>query len=115
MRGLYSALLASVVMVLTSCETVSTTAPGAIGVERKQVMWVSEADVEQSATQAYALEMTKARQAGAVKADLAQTEAVRGPTGLLSPATAAFRPRAAGLGFGCNMPANNKPKTPWYP
>src|SRR5258707_15405704 len=102
MRGLYSALLASVVMVLTSCETVSTTAPGAIGVERKQVMWVSEADVEQSATQAYALEMTKARQAGQLNANPAQTERVRAIAGRLIRQTTGFRPHAAGWAWDVN-------------
>src|SRR5258708_23066161 len=102
MRGLYSALLASVVMVLTSCETVSTTAPGAIGVERKQVMWVSEADVEQSATQAYALEMSKARQAGRLNANPGQTERGRAIASPLTRHTTGFRPDAAGWGRAGN-------------
>src|SRR5258707_3654301 len=108
MRGLYSALLASVVVVLARCQTVSTTAPGAIGVERKQLMWVSEAEVEQSATQAYALEMTKARQAGRLNANPVQTERVRAIASRLIRQTTVFRPDAAGWAWDVNVQENKE-------
>jgi predicted Zn-dependent protease len=108
MKYLSSALLASAVVVLTSCETVSTTAPGVIGVERKQVMWVSEADVEQSATQAYTLEMNKARQAGQLNASPAQTGRVRAIAARLIRQTTVFRPDAASWQWDVNVQENKE-------
>jgi predicted Zn-dependent protease len=108
MKYLSSALLASAIVVLTSCETVSTTAPGVIGVERKQVMWVSEADVEQSATQAYTLEMNKARQAGQLNANPAQTGRVRAIAARLIRQTTVFRPDAASWQWDVNVQENKE-------
>lgn len=102
------ALIASTVMTLAGCETVSTTAPGAIGVERKQVMWVSEAEVEQSATQAYALEMNKARQAGQLNANPGQTGRVRAIAGRLIRQTTVFRPDAASWKWDVNVQENRE-------
>src|SRR5258706_14950526 len=103
MQHFLPALIVLSICPLAGCETVSTTAPGAIGVERKQVMWVSEADVEQSATQVYALEMTKARQAGQLNAHPAQTERGRAIAGRVIRPTAPLRPPAAGCGSGGHM------------
>ncbi|HEY4353710.1 MAG TPA: M48 family peptidase, partial [Paraburkholderia sp.] len=64
------ALLACSALLLASgCETVSTTAPGNVGVDRKQTMLVSEQEVEQGAVQAYAAELDKAKQQGQLNAD----------------------------------------------
>jgi len=106
-RYFLSGLIAATVG-LAGCETVSTTAPGAIGVERKQLMWVSEADVEQSATQAYALEMSKARQAGRLNANPTQTERVRAIAGRLIKQTTVFRPDAAGWAWDVNVQENKE-------
>ena len=45
---------------LSACSSVQTTNPGAIGVERKQMMLVGEAVIVKAAVQAYAQEVDKA-------------------------------------------------------
>jgi predicted Zn-dependent protease len=83
------ALLAPVLM--AGCETVSTTAPGAIGVQREQRMLVSEAAVEESAEKAYADELGKAREKSQLNADAVQLQRVRTITDRLIRQTAVFR------------------------
>ena len=89
-------------LLASGCQTVQTTAPGAVGIERKQQMLVSEADVEQGAAQAYAKEVQKARQAGKLNSDPALTARVRGVSQKLIPATRTFRPDAPGWHWEIN-------------
>src|SRR5262245_3295039 len=81
-------------LLVSGCQTVQTTAPGAVGIERKQQMLVSEQDVEKCAAQAYAQEVQKARQEGKLNSDPALTARVRAIAQRLIPATSAFRPDA---------------------
>jgi predicted Zn-dependent protease len=90
-------------LLLAGCETVSTTAPGAVGVDRKQAMLVSEAEVEQGATQAYAAEVDKARQQGQLNADPAQAQRVRAIADRLIRQTPVFRPDAAKWAWNVNV------------
>ena len=96
-------LFACAGMLLAGCETVSTTAPGAVGVDRKQAMLVSEAEVEQGATQAYAAEVDKARQQGQLNADAAQAQRVRAIADRLIRQTPVFRPDAAKWAWTVNV------------
>jgi predicted Zn-dependent protease len=64
-KGLAISLLAANVGG-AGCQTVQTTAAGAVGVERKQRMLVSSADVDRGAAQAYARELERARAAFAL-------------------------------------------------
>jgi predicted Zn-dependent protease len=89
-------------LLASGCQTVQTTAPGAVGVERKQQMLVSEQDIEQGAAQAYAKELQKARQAGKLNANPALTARVRAIAQRLTPATSAFRPDAPGWKWEVN-------------
>jgi predicted Zn-dependent protease len=79
---------------LAACQTVQTTAPGAVGIDRKQRMLVSEDEVEQGAQQAYAQEVQKAKEGGKLNEDAALTARVRNVAQRLIPVTAAFRPDA---------------------
>ena len=79
---------------LMACATVQTTAPGAVGVERKQRMLVSEENVEKGAQEAYAQEVQKASAAGKLNTNAALTARVRHVAERLIPATATFRPDA---------------------
>lgn len=79
---------------LAGCSTVQTTNPGAVGIERKQTMMVSEASVEQGAAKAYATETHKAQESGKLNADPELTARVRRVTARLIPQTATFRPDA---------------------
>jgi len=76
------------------CQTVQTTQPGAVGVDRKQVMMVSEAQVEQGAEAAYKQELEKARQQGALNKDAQTSRRVQAIAQRLIPHTSVFRPDA---------------------
>jgi predicted Zn-dependent protease len=79
---------------LSGCATVQTTRPGAVNVERKQTMLVSEASVEQGAQQAYLGELQKADASGKLNTDPALTARIQRITDRLIPVTATFRPDA---------------------
>jgi len=85
-------LFASVLLV--ACTAVQTTQQGAIGVNRKQYMLVSEAEVEKSAVTSYQQELDGAKQKGGLNSDAAQTQRVRTIANRLIPATTVFRPDA---------------------
>jgi predicted Zn-dependent protease len=92
----------SAALLVAACQTVQTTAPGAVGIERKQEMLVSESDIEKGAAQAYAQEVQKARQAGKLNANPALTARVRTISQRLIPATRVFRPDAPGWKWEIN-------------
>lgn len=79
---------------VVACQTVKTTAPGAVGVDRKQHMLVSEAEIEQAAVQSYAQELDKARAKSALNTDPKLVSRVRAITDRLIPQTIVFRPDA---------------------
>ena len=87
---------------LAGCATVQTTQPGAVGIQRKQTMLVSEASVEQGAEKAYASEVQQAAAGGKLNADPALTGRIRRISGRLIPVTAAFRPDAPGWQWEVN-------------
>ena len=96
-------LLLVCVVALGGCATVETTAPGAIGVARKQTMLVSEAEVEQSSVAAYAQAMDKARGAGRLNADPLLLARVRRIAGRLIHETGVFRPDALNWKWEINV------------
>jgi len=79
MKGLRScrAPALAATLALAACATVQTTQPGAVGIERKQTMLVSEASVEQGAQKAYATEVQQATAGGKLNADPALTARIR--------------------------------------
>ena len=76
------------------CQSVETTQQGAVGVDRKQHMLVSEQEVEASAQKQYAQMMAEAQKKGALDRDAAQVARVKAITQRLIPQTAVFRPDA---------------------
>jgi predicted Zn-dependent protease len=94
-------------LLLAGCQTVSTTAPGAIGVQRKQIMLVSESEVEQSARTAYAAEIGKAQQSGALNTDPRMTDRVRRISQRLIRQVGVFRPDAAAWAWDINVQTTN--------
>jgi predicted Zn-dependent protease len=88
---------------LASCQTVQTTQPGAVGVERQQTMLVSSADINKSAVQAYRQEMKKAASKGALNRNAAQVARVRVIAIRLANASGAFRPDAPGWAWETNV------------
>ncbi len=100
-RVLVAATVAALVS-LSACETVQTTQPGTVGVQRKQRMMVSEQEVEQGAAQAYAEEKKKAQAEGKLNSSSALTSRVRNISQRLIPATATFRSDAPGWPWEVN-------------
>lgn len=82
---LISALLA------TACQTVQTTQSGAVGVDRKQQMLVSSAEIDKAAAQSYREVIAEAQKKGALNRDPVQTARVRGIAQRLIPQVGAFR------------------------
>jgi len=81
-------------LALSGCATVQTTRPGAVGIERKQTMLVSEESVEQGAQKAYLGEVEQAKASGKLNTNPALTARIQRITDRLIPATGTFRPDA---------------------
>jgi predicted Zn-dependent protease len=81
-------------LVLTACETVSTTEPGAVGVDRKQTMLVSQQEIDQAAVGEYKKVIAQAQQKGVLDRDPQLVQRVKTVASRLIPHTAAFRPDA---------------------
>jgi predicted Zn-dependent protease len=94
-------------LAFAGCTTVQTTKPGAVGIERRQTMLVSEESVEQGAEKAYATEVQQANTQGKLNADPALTARVRRITTRLIPVTAAFRADAPGWKWEVNTLTTN--------
>ena len=77
------------------CQSVETTQPGVVGVNRQQYMAVSSQEVDASAEKQYAQMMAEAKKKNALDRDPAQVERVRKIVGRLVPQTTVFRPDAA--------------------
>jgi predicted Zn-dependent protease len=98
-----SLILAAVAVLVTACQTVQTTQPGAIGVTRKQMMAVSSEQVDEGAKVAYDQEVSKARQAGALNKDKQVYDRVQKISQRLIPQTRTFRPDAPGWKWEVNV------------
>jgi len=102
-RARVFALAISAALALASCQTVQTTQPGAVGVERQQSMLLSAGQVEKSSVQAYQQEMKKAAAKNLLNRDAAQVTRVKTIAQRLIPATAAFRPDAPKWAWEINV------------
>ena len=103
MRLFQKLIVVGVAVLAAGCQTVQTTQPGAIGVDRKQQMLVSEAEVEKGAQAAYQQELDKARQKGALNADKDKYNRVQAISRRLIPQTTVFRPDAANWQWEVNV------------
>jgi predicted Zn-dependent protease len=91
-RDVWRKVVAVGLLCLTAaCTTVQTTEPGAVGIDRKQRMLVSNEDVAAGAEQAYAQELQKARETAKLNTDPALTARVRRVSERLIPVTAVYR------------------------
>ena len=95
--------IAAVALLATACQTVQTTKPGAIGVDRKQMMLVPADKVDEGAKVAYDQEVNKARSAGALNQNKEQYERVQKITQRLIPQTTTFRPDASSWKWEVNV------------
>jgi len=87
-------LIASVV-VLAGCQSVDTTKPGVVGVDRDQRMMVSSQEVHAGSVKAYAQMMAEAQKKGVLDRDAATLKRVQEITKRIIPHTTAFRDDAA--------------------
>lgn len=99
----FQACLLIGVAALAGCQTVQTTQPGAVGVDRKQHMLVSEAEIEKGAQAAYQEELDKARQQNALNANKQDYERVQTISRRLIPQTSVFRPDAGQWSWEVNV------------
>jgi len=78
-------------LLAAGCQTVQTTQPGVVGVERKQQMMMSPAQMDASAAQAYQQVTGEAKKKGLLDKEPAQAERVRTIAHRLIPETGTFR------------------------
>jgi len=88
---------------LAGCQSINTTQPGAVGVDRKQSMLVSSAAVNRSAEKAYAQVLAEAQKKGQLNRDAGQLQRVRAIAGRLTPQSGAFRADAPGWKWEVNV------------
>jgi len=96
-------LLVMAAFALSSCQSVQTTQPGAVGVQRKQSMLLSSQEVNQGAARAYREELKKAAAKGALNRNAAQVARVRAIARRLEAASGAFRPDAPRWAWETNV------------
>jgi len=96
-------LLPGLLALFAGCQTVQTTQPGAVGVERTQAMMLSSKEVNDSAAKGYKQVMAEAAKKDQLTRDPALVERVRGVSRRLIPTTAAFRPDAPGWSWEVNV------------
>ena len=105
-RGRVGAL-ASVALAATlaACSTVESTKPGAIGLDRTQRFssFVSEAEMEQGAANAYSQVLAESRKKNALNTDPAMTERVRAIAQRIIPTVGAFRDDARNWNWQVNV------------
>ncbi|MEO8145918.1 MAG: M48 family metallopeptidase [Betaproteobacteria bacterium] len=96
-------MLIPVILLLAGCQSVNTTQPGSVGVERKQNMLVSADTVNRSAGNAYRQVIAEAQQKRLLNNDAAQVARVRAIAHRLIPQTGAFRADAPGWAWEVNV------------
>jgi predicted Zn-dependent protease len=103
MKNFIVGLLAAAAVFAAGCESVSTTSAGAVGVDRKQQMLVSNEAIEQGAAQAYEAELKEARAKGVLNADKAQLDRVTKIAKRIVAVTPVFRQDAARWNWQFNV------------
>jgi predicted Zn-dependent protease len=86
--------LLALTLLLAACETVQTTQPGMVGVNRQQTMLVSDQEITQAAAQEYRKVISAAQAKGTLDRNAAHVQRVRNVLARLIPQTSAFRPDA---------------------
>lgn len=93
--------LALSLALLAACQT--TTQAGAVGADRRQLMLVSSAQLDELAAQAYTKLRTESARSGTLNTDGAMLQRVRTIAGDLARQTAVFRPDAPGWKWEVNL------------
>lgn len=88
---------------LVACATHRSTQPGAVGIERKQTLWVSAADINRASEKAYLDTLRQAEGKHALNVDNRELTRVRAIANRLIPATGIFRTDAPGWRWEVNV------------
>jgi len=107
-RRILSVLGAALLAQSTGCQTVQTTAPGAVGVERQQTMLVSSRQVDDSAARAYTQLLQEASRKGLLNRNAAEVDRVRTISRRLIAKTPVFRPDAGSWQWETNVIGSNE-------
>lgn len=104
-RIVVATILATSTVLMTACQTVSTTQGGTVGIDRRQAMspLVSEQQLEQQAAAAYTDLLGKEAKQGDLNPDPAQTARVRRVANRLIAQTPVFRPDARNWNWQVNV------------
>jgi len=105
-RATGAALATALTFSLCGCET--TTEAGAVGAERRQLMLISSAQLDQMSAQAYTKLRAEAAQKGVLNTDAALTQRVRAIASRLEPQTRVFRADAPGWKWEVNVISSNE-------
>ena len=105
-RATSAAFATAITFALGGCET--TTEGGAVGAERKQLMLISSAQLDQMAAQAYSQLRADALKKGVLNTDTALTQRVRAVASHLEPQTRVFRADAPGWKWEVNVISSNE-------
>jgi len=95
MTRTYLVAIGASALLAVGCQSVDTTKPGVVGVDRDQRMMVSAEEVNAGSAKAYAQMMAEAQKKGVLDKDAAQVARIQAITKRLIPHTAVFRPDAA--------------------
>jgi predicted Zn-dependent protease len=96
-------IVAGAALLAAGCQTVQTTQPGAVGVDRKQHMLVSEEEIEKGSQEAYHQEVQKAKDQRALNTDQQTYQRVQTIARRLIPQTGTFRPDAPRWNWEVNV------------
>lgn len=105
MKKMFGTMLPAVLAatITVACQTVQTTAGGAVGVQRSQLMMVSAQEVEQASAQQYQELLAEARRKNALNRDPATVQRVRHVVSRLTAQTRAFRQDAPSWQWEVNV------------
>ena len=101
-------LRVAVLLSLAGCETIATTQPGAVGVERQQSMLVSSQEINAAAAQEYSKVIAQARQKGTLDRNPSHVQRVRAIMNRMIPQSGAFRPDAPGWAWEVHVIQENQ-------
>lgn len=107
MKKLTGSLVVLAALLTAACSTVQTTQSGAVGVERKQRMLLSEKQVENMSAQMYAQTLQQADAKDVLNPDSAQTQRVRNIASKLIAQTPIFREDARNWKWEVNVLQND--------
>ncbi len=105
-RAISAALAAALTFSIGGCET--TTQSGVVGAERRQLMLISSAQLDQMSAQAYTKLRADAAQKGVLNTDVALTQRVRAIASHLEPQTRVFRADAPAWKWEVNVITSNE-------